>query len=423
MSMPRPLVSVLMPSFNQGGFIEAAARSVLGQDYGPLELVVADGGSTDDTLRRLEGLLGEFGTRLRWISEPDSGPAQAVNKALRLARGGIIGWLNSDDLYAPGAVAVAARHLAANPDTAMVYGEAAHIDARGLSLGRYPTRPPSASLQAFQDGCFICQPTVFLRREVFDEVGPLDESLATAFDFELWLRIFRRLPGRVAHLDRVQAFSRLHPDCITQKSRRAVAVEGVRVLARHVGKPRPRWLLTYLEELYDRYPFGGGPADLRAHMAALAGELADCFDGAARQALAAALAEDARLRLALPGAFADVYADGWAGQVLALRFAGVAGAGLSARLRGRHAWPAHAPLALAIKTSWGEERRVRIEAAGPFELAIPFPDAAVGDNFLVLIESGDTFVPKAANPESADGRRLAFKVEAFSIEPVANHGK
>jgi len=416
MSASPALVSVVMPSFNQAGFIEAAARSALAQDYQPLELVVADGGSTDGTLRRLEGLLAEFGpARLRWVSEPDQGPAHAINKALRLARGEVIGWLNSDDLYAPGAVSRAARHLAANPDDAMVYGEGEHIDACGKSLGRYPTRPPSASLQAFHDGCFICQPTAFLRREVFDAVGYLDESLAAAFDFELWLRVFRQFPDRIAHIGRIQAFSRLHDACITQNARRTVAVEGARVLARHVGKPRPRWVLSYLEELYARYPFGGAPADLRAHMAELAGQMEDCFDAEGRRELAAALAGDARLRLALPGAFADVYADGWAPPALALRFAGLPRACRQARLACTHAWPVFAPLSLAIKTSWGGEERVRIEKPGPFELEIPFPGADLGDNFIVLIESGGGFVPRDVDPSAADRRRLAFKVEALRL--------
>src|SRR5438046_412946 len=88
----------------QGSIARFAIRNVLEQDYQPLELVVVDGGSTDETLLRLEALLAVFGSRLRWVSEKDSGPANAINKALKMARGKIIGWLNSDDLYAPGAV-------------------------------------------------------------------------------------------------------------------------------------------------------------------------------------------------------------------------------------------------------------------------------------------------------------------------------
>jgi glycosyltransferase involved in cell wall biosynthesis len=410
------LMSVVMPSFNQAAFIEESVRSVLRQDYQPLELIVMDGGSTDSTLNRLESLQGEFGCRLRWISERDSGPANAINKAFKLARGEFIGWLNSDDLYTPGAAATAARHLAANPDTLMVYGEGQHIDAQGLPLGRYPTRPPSASIQAFHDGCYICQPTVFLRREVFDAIGYLDESLGTAFDFDFWLRIFRRFPERIAYLDRLQACSRLHGDCITQRQRRQVAVEGVRLLARHVSKPRPHWLLTYRDEACASYPFNSGPVfDLRRHMAEIIAEVEDCFDSEALTWLSAEMARDARLKLALPGVFASVYPDGWAPANLALRLRGLPAGCTSISVKGLHAWPVFFPLYLTVSTSWGDEQRITIDKPGPFELRIPLPNGLPGESATVLIASKDTFVPRLVEPESTDGRQLAFKLEALCL--------
>ncbi|MBK8384819.1 MAG: glycosyltransferase [Candidatus Accumulibacter sp.] len=135
-------VTVVMPSFNQGRFIEAAVRSVLEQAYPGLELLIVDGGSSDGTLPCLERLLAVFGDKLRWLSEKDSGPANAINKALRLARGEFVGWLNSDDLYAPGAVATAAAYLTANPEMVMVYGEAEHVDETGTRLAAYQSRRP-----------------------------------------------------------------------------------------------------------------------------------------------------------------------------------------------------------------------------------------------------------------------------------------
>lgn len=414
MGSARPLVSVLMPSLNQAGFIESAVRSVLDQDYPNLELVVADGGSTDGTLQRLEALLGEYGTRLRWVSGPDTGPACAVNKALALARGGLIGWLNSDDLYAPGAVAAAVAQLADDPKTVMLYGEGEHIDAGGQSLGRYPTRPPQVGIEAFHAGCFICQPTVFLRREVFDAVGPLDESLAAAFDFELWLRAFRRFPGQIAHIDRLLAFSRLHAATITQRQRRRVAVEGIRVLAKHLGSSQPHWLLTYFEEVCAVYPFGEDIPDLKAHAQDVLGQVKTCFDSDALRSLEDALSKDARLNIALPGIFANVYADGWAPPVLALR---CRGAQRSLRIQCVHARPRFAPLPIRIKTHWGLEYRMVIDRPGPFGLMVDFPPAQAGDNRVVLIESDNFFIPQAADPRSTDGRKLAFRVEGLRLSP------
>src|SRR6266404_5934316 len=124
-----PQISVLMPSLNQIDFVEIAVRSVLEQRNVSLELIIADGGSVDGTLGILEKLLIEFAPRIRWVSAGDAGPANAINKALQLSRGHIIGWLNADDIYAPNAISLAVRTLAADPSLMMVYGEAEHVDA------------------------------------------------------------------------------------------------------------------------------------------------------------------------------------------------------------------------------------------------------------------------------------------------------
>src|SRR5688572_3449685 len=123
----RPLVSIVTPSLNQGRFIEDTVKSVLGQDYSPIEYLVVDGGSTDGTL----AVLRRYDGALRLISEPDSGQAAAINKGLRATSGEILGWLNSDDVYEPSAVSAAVAYLREHPETAMVYGDASHIDAAG----------------------------------------------------------------------------------------------------------------------------------------------------------------------------------------------------------------------------------------------------------------------------------------------------
>lgn len=415
MTTAQTLVSVLMPSLNQAAFIESAIRSVLDQDYPNVELVVADGGSTDGTLRRLETLLDVYGTRLRWVSEGDKGPANAVNKALGMARGRLIGWLNSDDLYAPGAVSAAAQHFADNAGTLLVYGEGEHIDGTGRPLGRYPTRLPSVGIEAFHEGCFICQPTVFLRREVFDELGPLDESLSTAFDFELWLRIFRRFPGQIAHIDRVQAFSRLHEACITQRMRRLVAIEGIRVLAQHLGNAKPHWLLTYFEELYAHYPFDGDVLDLKTHAAEVLDQVKGCLEDEALQDLQNRVFEDARLKTALPGVFATLHPDGWASSRLVLRYRASCQAHRSIKLHCVHAMPRFSPLRLQIKTSWGRDSRIVVERPGPFSLLLDCPIPPAGNNLVILIESKDIFVPQALDPNSTDSRELAFRVEGLQL--------
>jgi len=261
----RPLVSVVMPSMNQAEFIDEAIASVLSQDYPNIELVVADGGSRQDTLDILDSRQRQD-PRLRYFSRPDRGPAHALNDAMNAVRGTVIGWLNSDDLYAPGAISRAIAVLAARPRLLMVYGQGLHIDEQGKPIGTYPTLPPSTPVSRFNEGCFICQPTMFFCRSARILLGPLDEKLKASFDFEYWLRAFCAFPERIGFVDAVQAMSRLHDGCITMRLRRTVALEGMQVLARHIGYAPKEWLLTYAFELRSQGQCGSGIEDMPEHL-------------------------------------------------------------------------------------------------------------------------------------------------------------
>ena len=183
-----PLVSIVTPSFNQGRFIEETIQSVLSQDYPNLEYIVIDGGSTDETLdilRRYEG-------RLKWVSEPDGGQSEAINKGFRMTRGDIVAWLNSDDTYLAGAVSKAVDYLVAHPQVAMVYGEGYLMDEAGRVTGRFPATEPFNLWRLVYFSDYILQQTVFWRRGVFDAVGMLDESLHYGMDWDFWIRVAKR---------------------------------------------------------------------------------------------------------------------------------------------------------------------------------------------------------------------------------------
>jgi len=250
------MVSIVMPSFNQKEYITQAMDSVLGQNYPRLELIVADGASDDGTLDVLAER-ARRDPRLIWFSEPDSGPAEALNKALARTHGTIIGWLNSDDLYTADAVQRAVQAFNHHPAWIMAYGQAEHIDANGTTINTYPTLKPKGPISRFSSGCFICQPTVFFKKTMYSMLGPLDADLKAAFDFEYWLRAFTAFPERIGFVDAMQAQSRLHDACITKMQREQVAVEGIRVIARHLGVSPIHWFSTYVEELLAQ------PAELR----------------------------------------------------------------------------------------------------------------------------------------------------------------
>lgn len=275
---PDHLVSIVMPSFNQAAFIGASVESVLSQDYSNLELVVQDGNSTDETPTILKQASAKD-SRTKWVSNPDDGPAQAINHALARSKGTIIGWLNSDDLYSAGTIRRAVGALSASPQTIMVYGHGDYIDENGQFLSRYPTKPPIAGIDGFHAGCFICQPTVFFKRSMYTMLGPLDETQRTSFDFEYWLRAFQRFEGRVGFLDALQAQSRLHDGCITNNERRLVALEGIRLTRKYLGRAEPHWAATHMMEIAAASEPGQNRESTMRAINGFLSDIADLYNG------------------------------------------------------------------------------------------------------------------------------------------------
>lgn len=197
-----PLVSILTPSYNQGRFIGDCLRSVAEQTYRPLEHVVVDGASTDNTLNILESA----GSHVRWESAPDKGQAHALNKALLRSRGKIIGWVNSDDGYADRrAVEWAVGTFASNPEVDLVYGHSLLVNERNQVLNLLFAPPFNRSL--LKRVHYVYQPTVFIRREALQRQPYfLREDLHFVLDRELVLRL--TATGRVARLPRVLAIDR-----------------------------------------------------------------------------------------------------------------------------------------------------------------------------------------------------------------------
>jgi len=198
-----PLISVVMPSFNQAAYLEQAICSVLEQDYPRLELIVVDGGSTDGSAAIIEKYAGRLAW---WVSEKDRGQADAINKGLARAGGEIVAWLNSDDVYLPGALREAAAALQDNPQAGLVYGDVKSIDAAGavFNIMRYGQWGLD-DLMVFR---ILGQPGVFMRRSVQRAAGGLDESYHLLLDHHLWLRM--AMQAGMVYVPRAWAAARYH---------------------------------------------------------------------------------------------------------------------------------------------------------------------------------------------------------------------
>ncbi len=202
-----PLVSVVTPSFNQGRFIGETIESVLTQDYPNIEYWVIDGGSTDETLDVLRRY--EDDPRFHWISEPDRGQSDAINKGFARCRGEIVAWLNSDDVYLPGAIRESVQPLVDHLEVALIYGDIEVIDPEGNLLGQI-TGTPFDMGRLVTDLHSIPQPTVFVRRRVVEQVGPLRCDFHHAMDLEWWIRIAAQ-GFRLQYFPNRRAQFRYHP--------------------------------------------------------------------------------------------------------------------------------------------------------------------------------------------------------------------
>lgn len=230
--------SIITPSYNQGQFIERTLQSVAAQSGVDIEHVVFDGGSSDNTVE----VLKNFHPPVRWVSKKDGGQTDAVNTGIRDTDGDIIGWLNSDDVYYPGALARVMAFFAANPQVDVVYGMADHIDLDDRAFETYPSQP--WDFQRLQETCFICQPALFLRRRVVEKHGLLDESLNYCMDYAYWLMLGKS-GVRFAYLQEKLAGSRLYADNKTLGSRVKVHREINGMLRKLLGQVPDRWLFNY----------------------------------------------------------------------------------------------------------------------------------------------------------------------------------
>lgn len=202
--MSLPKLSIITPSFNQGRFIEETIRSVLDQGYPGIEYIVIDGGSTDGSVEVLQ----RYGDRLAgWVSEPDRGQVHAINKGLSMASGDVVAYLNSDDLYLPGALHAVGRVFGDDPSCRWICGDTLLFGADGADTGLIRAVIPRSAAHCLSWAYKAPQPGMFWRRELLRD--GFQERWRYCFDHELYVRLL--LDGyRCRHLPLPLAAYRLH---------------------------------------------------------------------------------------------------------------------------------------------------------------------------------------------------------------------
>jgi glycosyltransferase involved in cell wall biosynthesis len=400
-----PLVTVITPSYNQGPFIRETIESVLAQDYQNLEYIVCDGGSTDQTVE----VLNSYGDRIRWVSEADGGQADAVNKGLAMARGELIGWLNSDDTYYPGAVRRAVEFFRWHPDTVLVYGEAHYTDQAGNVTGRYPTE--GWDRNRLGETCFICQPTAFMRKAAVQAIGGLDDRLHFCMDYDLWIRLGS--VGPVGYIEEFMGTSRLYPENKTLGQRRKVFQEILSTVKKYYGYVPLTWVQGQTDYLL------GGTLERPAKQWTLRFLLLGLFimlrynwnrPRYLARMIRVALSALWRLYRSPASGHTGQWPDRWVSRRAQLEVSVPDGA-TALVVQGRHLSPEPAPLKIRVRMNGKRIGRFSVTKQQPFVTTIAFSRAIPAGTATLEFIADRAFVP-ARFGASTDTRELAWVLDS-----------
>jgi glycosyltransferase involved in cell wall biosynthesis len=390
--MPLPVVTIVTPSYNQGRFIRSTIESVLNQNYPQLEYIVMDGGSTDETA----AIVKDYSSRLTFISEKDRGQAHAINKGFHMARGSILAWLNSDDLYLPESVATAVEALTRNPAAGAVYGEGYVIDSAGKSPSRFPWTQTFDLWRLTHLSDYILQQTVFFRRSALDDTGYLDEGLQYTMDWDILIRLGKKYP--IEYIPRYMACLREYPETKTLAGGPRRVSEIRRMLSRHTGMLVSPGYVVYGIETYHQMLCRKVDRMFLPRLPSAAEKLRWLITFALGRIASRTFRESQGL-----------YADGWAAPVL--RYMLPAGSGAltfegslpdADRLRGQQ-----------VSISANGIRLGRFELPpGDFHLSVPLP-AELDAQLLHLKIKAARSAALAPGPADGDRRRLAYLLKSI----------
>ena len=217
------LVSIITPSYNQAKYLEQTIQSVLSQNYSHIEYIVMDGGSNDESVE----IIKKYQDKLSyWISEKDSGQADAINKGFAKANGDIIAWLNSDDYYLPNTLNQVVKTFEENPEVVLIYGNMLAVDENGKTFNALNYKQLTLEdLLCFQ---IIGQPAVFFRRSALQKINGLNLTFHFLLDHLFWIQIAQY--GKILHVNQTWSAARYHAEAKNRAKASEFGQEAFRIL-------------------------------------------------------------------------------------------------------------------------------------------------------------------------------------------------
>jgi glycosyltransferase involved in cell wall biosynthesis len=232
-----PLVTIAVPSFNQGRFLDDALASIFQQQV-PVEVFVLDGGSTDNSVEVIKKWVPQLAG---WLSGADDGQAAAINEGIALGSAPFVCWLNSDDWFLPDGLSTLLGALQAHPEAPAVYGRSWNVVQRTGKRAPVWVEPFDEKRLALR--CIISQPATLIRRSAWDAVGGVDGQLHMAMDYDLWWRLYKQV-GALHFLDEFVAVNRDHEATKTKTLRRRHYQEAMAVVRKYHGRVPLKWWLA-----------------------------------------------------------------------------------------------------------------------------------------------------------------------------------
>ena len=232
-------IGIVIPSYNQGQFIEATICSVLAnKKHADIAIAVMDGGSQDESMSIIEKYKEHFDV---WCSEPDGGQANAINKGIQaLPKCKYYMWLNSDDVFEDEYAVSRIVEYAEKHDFQVCYGLSHFIDEQGNNIGEYPVE--EFSREKLGQRCFLSQPSVMFSKKAYEAVGPINEKLKMCLDYEYWIRLAQKYD--FGFVKEYIGSTRMYGETKTATMQQLHLKEGINILMKYYGKVPMQWVVA-----------------------------------------------------------------------------------------------------------------------------------------------------------------------------------